>query len=381
MGNAFTCVYEQQRLKDRLTFFELARPHSRAFFLAPSAPSQDNGGVKRFLSCSFATATFALLLAVSASAADNPFVGNWALSLPGGGAGWLGVTQEKNYLDASLLWGGGSVVPLDSAFVYDQAFAFTRVRDVQRKDDTGKVVRTQRFTDAFFARLENDELKLIALRPRNDGTGVDTEEFTGKRIPPVPLAPDLTKVKFGEPIQLLNGKDLTGWRLTNPNAANGWSVSGGILANNPVQEEGQPHKNYGNLRTDREFEDFNLTLDVRVPKDGNSGVYLRGVYEIQIFDSYGKPTDSHNMGALYSRITPSVAAEKPIGEWQTFDITLVNRHVTVILNGKTIIDNQPVLGCTGGAMTSDEFKPGPLYLQGDHTNIDYRNIVLRPVIK
>ena len=337
--------------------------------------------MKRFPSPSFATATIALLLAISASAADNPFVGNWALSLPNGGAGWLGVTQEKNYLDASLLWGGGSVVPLDSAFLTEHGFAFTRVRDMQRKDDQGKVVRTQRFTDAFFARLEDDELKLIALRPRNDGTGVDTEEFTGKRIPPVPPAPDLTKVKFGEPIQLLNGKDLTGWRLTNPRAANGWSLSGGILVNNPAQEEGKPHKNYGNLRTDREFEDFNLTLDVRVPKDGNSGVYLRGVYEIQVSDSYGKKTDSHNMGALYSRITPSASVEKPAGEWQTLDITLVDRHLTVVLNGTKIIANQPVLGVTGGALSPDEFKPGPLYLQGDHAGVEYRNVVLRPVVK
>lgn len=337
--------------------------------------------MKRFPSRSFATATLALLLAVSASAADNPFVGNWALSLPNGGAGWLGVTQEKNYLDASLLWGGGSVVPLDSAFLYDGAFAFTRVRDVQRKDAAGKVVRTQRFTDAYIARLDGDELVVTALRPRDNGTGVDKEEFTGKRIPPVPPAPDLTKVKFGEPIQLLNGKDLTGWRLTNLRAANGWSVSNGILANNPVQEEGKPHKNYGNLRTDREFEDFNLTLDVRVPKDGNSGVYLRGIYEIQIADSYGKKADSHYMGALYSRITPSASVEKPAGEWQTLDITLVDRHLTVVLNGTKIIANQPVLGVTGGALSPDEFKPGPLYLQGDHAGVEYRNLVLRPVVK
>lgn len=337
--------------------------------------------MKRFPARSFASATVTLLLAVSTSAAGNPFVGNWALTLPDGRAGWLGVTQEKNYLDASLLWGGGSVVPLDSAFLYDGAFAFTRVRDVQRKDAAGKVIRTQRFTDAFIARLDGDDLVVTALRPRNNSTGVDKEEFTGKRIPPLPPAPDLTKIEFGAPIQLLNGKDLTGWRLTNPKAANGWSVSGGILANNPVQEEGQPHKNFGNLRTDREFEDFNLTLEVRVPKDGNSGVYLRGVYEIQVADSYGKPTDSHNMGALYSRITPSASVEKPAGEWQTLDITLVDRHLTVILNGTKIINNQPVLGVTGGALSPDEFQPGPIYLQGDHKAVEYRNLVLRPVVR
>ena len=59
----------------------------------------------------------------------------------------------------------------------------------------------------------------------------------------------------------------------------------------------------------------------------------------------------------------------------------VDRHVTVILNGTTIINNQPLLGCTGGALWSDEFRPGPVYLQGDHTSVDYRNIVIHPVVK
>jgi Domain of Unknown Function (DUF1080) len=202
-------------------------------------------------------------------------------------------------------------------------------------------------------------------------------EFTGKRIPALPPKPDLSKVKFGEPIQLLNGKDLTGWRLLKE-ADNGWSVVDGVLQNRVVKAK---DKHFGNLRTDAEFEDFNLKTEVRTQEGSNSGIYLRGIYEVQIMESFGKPLDSHHMGALYSRITPSVAAEKPVGEWQTLDITLVDRHLTVILNGKTIIDNQPVLGCTGGAMTSDEFKPGPIYLQGDHTNVDYRNMVLRPVVK
>src|SRR6185503_11538921 len=114
---------------------------------------------------------------------------------------------------------------------------------------------------------------------------------------------------------------------------------------------------------------------------GNSGIYLRGIYEVQVADSHGKGRDSHNMGGIYSRITPTENAARPAGEWQTYDITLVNRHVTVILNGKKIIDNQPLLGCTGGALWSDEFRPGPLYLQGDHTRANYRNIVLRPVLK
>ncbi|MFC1738052.1 DUF1080 domain-containing protein [Planctomycetota bacterium] len=155
----------------------------------------------------------------------------------------------------------------------------------------------------------------------------------------------------------------------------------GFLVNRPIQQKGKEHVSYGNLRTVAEFEDFNLKLEVNVPENGNSGVYLRGIYEVQVGDSYGKELNSHNMGAIYSRITPRVNAEKPAERWQTMDITLLNRHVTVKLNDKIIIDNEPLLGCTGGAMWSDEFRPGPIYLQGDHTAISYRNIVLTPIIK
>jgi hypothetical protein len=87
------------------------------------------------------------------------------------------------------------------------------------------------------------------------------------------------------------------------------------------------------------------------------------------------------MGAIYSRIAPTIAAERPAGEWQQLDMTLVDRHVTVRLNGTTIIDNQPLAGCTGGALWSDESRPGPIYLQGDHGPVEYRNIVIRPVVK
>jgi hypothetical protein len=331
--------------------------------------------------CFVALVALVILPGGFASAADNPFLGNWALTVPGGYPGWLGITQEKNYLDGAMLWRWGSVTPLDSVFLNDKTLVFTQVREVQRKDGQGKVTRTHHFTDRFMAQVQGDMIKIVVNRPRPDGSGVDREEFTGKRIPPLPPAPDLAKVIFGEPVMLFNGKNLVGWRLVEPGAANGWSAQDGLLSNRPVQVEGQPHKNYGNLRTEREFEDFNLTLEVRVPKDGNSGIYLKGLYEVQVADSFGAALDPHNMGAVYSRITPTVSAEKPAGEWQTFDITLVDRHVTVVLNGKKIINNQPLLGVTGGALTADEFHPGPIYLQGDHAGVDYRNLVLRPVVK
>jgi hypothetical protein len=87
------------------------------------------------------------------------------------------------------------------------------------------------------------------------------------------------------------------------------------------------------------------------------------------------------MGGVYSRIKPVVNAEKPAGTWQSFDLTLCDRHITVILNGIKIIDNQPVYGPTGGAIISDVFAPGPIYLQGDHGTVQYRNIVLTPIVK
>jgi hypothetical protein len=315
----------------------------------------------------------AILTSQALFAASNPFIGRWALTIPGGGAGWLGVTEANGKLQGNILWGGGSVVPVDEINFSGDTLAIKRFSEVKEKTPAGQEQKV-RVTETIVARLKGDNLALKTEKAKAGGNPYDQASFTGKRIPPLPERPDLAKVQYGEPVKLFNGKDLTGWRLIDPNSDNGWKVADGVLMNRV--EKG---KHFGNLRTDREFEDFNLKLEVRTQENSNSGVYLRGIYEVQIAETYGRPVDSHNMGALYSRITPSVAAEKPIGEWQTLDITLVKRHLTVVLNGKTIIDNQPVLGCTGGALWSDEFKPGPIYLQGDHNNIDYRNIVLRPV--
>ncbi len=331
-----------------------------------------------------ALAALASALSFTPTHAAEPadaFVGNWALTIPNDAAGWLGVTRENGYLDATLLWGGGSVLPVSNIYIDGDTLHVIRISNLDHKNDNGNVLRTHQTVETITATVKGDRLMLVTSKPLPNGLGVSHDKFTGKRIPPVPAAPDLSKVKFGKPISLFNGKDLTGWRLTNPSNISGWSVENGILINRPVQEEGKPHKAYGNLRTDREFEDFNLTTEVRLVKGGNSGIYLKGIYEVQVTDSFGKPLNPHNMGAVYSRICPSASAEKPPGEWQTLDITLVDRHITVILNGTKIIDNQPVPGCTGGALWADEFRPGPIYIQGDHTGIDYRNMIIRPVVK
>ncbi len=303
----------------------------------------------------------------------NPFMGMWGLEIEGGGVGWLHVNEDAGFLDAELLWIGGSVLPVSNVYLADEnTLVVTRTTISKKSED-----RNHTITHTLRIKKTGDSLKGTMSGPGR--TGESMANFTGKRMPSMPNKPDLSKVTYGKPLALFNGKDMTGWELINPNQKNGFKVMNGTLVNDPVQPENGKHISYGNIRTQQEFNDFNIKLEVNVPEGNNSGVYLRGIYEIQVVDSYGKPLDSHNMGALYSRVEPGEAAEKPAGEWQSMDITLVDRHVTVILNGKKIIDNQPAWGPTGGAMSADVLASGPIFLQGDHGNVSYRNIVLTPV--
>src|SRR5262245_40148889 len=200
------------------------------------------------------------LSTVAAFSAGNPFVGDWALTIPGGAAGWLGVDQNGNQLKASMLWGWGSVFPLDSAKMDGDKLVLTRNYTVERKNAEGKKVKTQ-LTETFTCTATGDNIQIVSVKPKDNGQGEDKAELSGKRQLPMHPAPDLKKFKFGKPVRLFNGQYLTGLRLTDPNAVNGWSVKSGLLVNNPAQEEGKPHKNYGNIRTDQEFEDFNLKVE------------------------------------------------------------------------------------------------------------------------
>ncbi len=303
------------------------------------------------------------------------FMGSWALHLPGG-AGWLNVHNDNGYLDAELLWYGGSVLPVANVYVANGKLIVTRVGKIKRSED-----RSHSITSFLVIEKAFDQLVGKGYFPQRNGSGENVVAFKGKKIPALSKTPMLSGARFGDPIKLFNGKNLQGWSLINKEHKNGWKVRDGVLMNVPKQPANDPHHfHYGNLRTNDTFEDFNLKLEVNIPSGSNSGVYLRGIYEIQVQDSYGKDLDSHNMGALYSRIMPSQAAERKGGEWQEMDITLYKRHVTVKLNGKTIIDNQPALGVTGGAMTADQFSPGPIFLQGDHGEVHYRNMVLTPIL-
>ena len=309
---------------------------------------------------------------------ENGFLGMWTMEIEGegGGVGWLDVHKKNNFLDADLLWIGGSAMPVSHVYmVDDNTMVVTRTSEISKNEERKHIV-----TYTLRVTRTGDEISCTMVGPSWDGEGEMTQTFKGKRLAPVGEKPNLDTIKYGKKVKLFNDKDLSGWRIIKPEQANGFKVVDGELVNDPVQPKDGHHISYGNLRTEEEFEDFNLKLEVNVPEGNNSGVYLRGIYEIQVVDSYGKELDPHNMGALYSRVTPSEAAEKPAGEWQTLDITLVDRHVTVILNGKKIIDNAPAQGPTGGAISAAVFAPGPIYLQGDHGNVAYRNIVLTPIL-
>ena len=312
---------------------------------------------------------------IDAQDVRKEFYGMWTLDVEGGGVGWLGVNEDKGFLDADLLWLGGSVSPVSNVyFKDDHTLVVTRTNEARRGEERRHVI-----TQTYTFKRTGDRLTGTLESPARDGMNVTTRTFSGWRLSEPGPAPDLSRVRFGTPVNLFNGRDLTGWRLTNPNQANGFKVVNGELVNDPVSPEGQ-RLSFGNLRTDAEFNDFKLTLEVNIPAGSNSGVYLRGIYEIQVVDSYGRTPDSHSMGALYSRVVPSASAEKPAGQWQTMEIILYQRHVTVVLNGIKVIDNKPALGPTGGAMHADVLRSGPIYLQGDHGRVLYRNIVLTPII-
>lgn len=119
-----------------------------------------------------------------------------------------------------------------------------------------------------------------------------------------------------------------------------------------------------------------LHIEFRYPARGNSGVYLRGRHEVQIEDPVLGVVASEALGAVYGFLAPSESAGRNAGEWQTFDITLIGRQVTVVLNGREVICKRDIPGITGGALDSDEGSPGPIFLQGDHGPIEYRNIVI-----
>lgn len=217
-------------------------------------------------------------------------------------------------------------------------------------------------TDLVFrGRLTGDRL---------EGTTADAKgrslKWSGVR------APDLRRAAapaWGSAVQLVNGRDLDGWKLRNDSRGRCWSVENGALVNKPRCVD---------LITERTFADFKLHAEFNIVRGSNSGVYLRGRYEVQIQDDAARAIDSLRMGGVYGFLRPATNASGAPGTWQTYDVTLVGRRVTVVLNGKAIIEDAEIPGITGGALDSDEGAPGPIMLQGDHGRIAFRAVTVTP---
>jgi Domain of Unknown Function (DUF1080) len=246
---------------------------------------------------------------------------------------------------------------------------FGSARPVSRVDfSQGRV----RFSVPPQWEARTDDLLFEGQLDGNDLRGQTTDE-KGRRLTwtgrPAPSLKRERPPNWGEAIELWNGHDLAGWKPRSRKARSGWLAREGPLVNAVGGVD---------LVSERKFTDFKLHAEFRYPKGSNSGIYLRGRYEVQIEDDYGDEPDSHKIGGIYGFLTPSVNAAKKPGEWQTLDITLVGRVVTILFNGERIIDRQTIPGITGGALDSDEGLPGPIMLQGDHGPIEFRRLTLTP---
>ncbi|MGC8793695.1 MAG: 3-keto-disaccharide hydrolase, partial [Bryobacteraceae bacterium] len=226
--------------------------------------------------------------------------------------------------------------------------------------------RSRQARGVWTARLQGDKLVGLFRLP-----GQRPVSWIGERAPGINERDDGTW-REGQPVELFNGKDLSGWIPVGRPGPPRWMVKDGILVNDAPAP---------NLMSEGKFWNFNLHVEYRVGPKSNSGIGLRGRYEVQILEDYGRPVDLHSNGAIYSRIPPSVNASKPAGEWQTFDIRLIGRMVTVVLNGVNIIDNREIEGLTAIAVDPHEALPGPILLQGDHGVVEFRKITLTPLVR
>jgi len=286
------------------------------------------------------------------------FLGRWDLTLKAPGReypSWLELRQENGQLKAIFVSRWGNARPLPVAEVTNGHLKFVSPKEEEeRKDDM-----------VFVGMLSGEHLTGTTTGP--DGT---PWTWTGVRAPSLKRS---GTPKWGKPIPLFNGKDLTGWRPEKENTPTVWKLENGSLitpGNGP------------DLINESKFEDFKLHVEFNCDVKSNSGVYLRGRYEVQIeTDSIDEPP-SHHTGGVYGFLAPTPELPRKPGEWQAFDITLIGRKVTIVQNGQTIIDNKEIPGITGGALDSHEGLPGPIYLQGgEKGRVAFRSIVITPAVK
>jgi Domain of Unknown Function (DUF1080) len=292
---------------------------------------------------------------MAAAAPAEAFAGRWDLTIQDAShkqfPSWLELTVDQGVWKASFVGRWGNARPLPKVVVQGKKIQF--ISPKEEEDSRNDLV--------FDGKLIKGTLTGSAKAP--NGTHWT---WTGQRAPALKLTSTLT---WGDPRRLFNGNDFSGWTFDNPAKASSWVVENGCLVNKSAGS---------NIATDGKFQDFKMHIEVNCPTNANSGIYLRGRYEVQVEDDSIQEPPSHHMGGVYGFLAPVPEQPRRPGVWQTFDITLIGRWVTVVQNGQTIINNQEIPGITGGALDSHEALPGPIYLQGDHGGIAYRNIVLTP---
>jgi hypothetical protein len=294
----------------------------------------------------------ALLLPSVTQAFSSPFAGRWDFTTTtagGVGSNWLGITEKDGGLDVWFQPTGGHVIQVKDVKVNRSHLTF-----ISAPAANGHPATTWEL-DAVGGKL----------------TGVQKRGETTLALTGLP-APDLKRKApkaWTNPEPLFNGKNLDGWEPIGNPANSHWVVKDGLLVN---EEHG------ANLKTTRSFNDFKLHFEVNCPDDANSGVYLRGRYEVQMeYVPAGTEPPERAMGSVYGRLAPSVQLPRKPGQWETFDITLVGRTVTIVRDGTMTIDHKEIEGITGGALDAREGDPGPFYIQGDHTGgLKFRNITV-----
>jgi hypothetical protein len=294
----------------------------------------------------------------STATAQDKLGGRWDLAIKDSSnrqlASWLELTESNGTWKAMFVGRWGNARPLPKVVVQGDQVHFVSPKEQEgSKNDL-----------VFDGKLAGEILTGTAQGPNGEAW-----TWTGKRALALKRP---ASVKWGQPFVLFNERDFSGWRFDNPSKASSWAVKSALLVNESAGS---------NIITERKFQDFKLHIEVNCPTNANSGIYLRGRYEVQVEDDSIQEPPSHHMGAVYGFLAPNPEQPRRPGTWQTFDITLLGRFVTVVQNGVMIIDNREIPGITGGAIDSDEAAPGPIYLQGDHGGIAYRNIVLTPAVE
>ncbi len=292
------------------------------------------------------------LLVPALALAASPFEGRWDMTITTQRdtyPGWLEVKTENGQMHVRVQPRAGSVHPAAAVATEGSHLLVTL-----NKADNGR--------PAMIWDLTADGDHLNGSLKRGD---TDAGKVEGARAPALNHKPPK---HWTTPEALFNGKDLDGWKPERPDLSH-WVAKDGVLLN---ETKGS------NLIGTRKFEDFKIHLEYNCPAGGNSGFYLRGRYEVQIEYEPGDTEDPyHRMGAIYGFIPPAKDVPRKAGEWESFDITLVGRDLTIVRDGIMIIDHQQIPGITGGALDSHEGEPGPFYIQGDHTGgMKFRNITI-----